>query len=53
MSASRFTRSPTDNEAILVLFSVYGITARVNDEAPLFTTVKLIPSTAIKPFSTI
>ena len=51
MSSSRFTWSPTRVVPRVVTVSVCGITAIENESTLTSATVRLIPSTAIDPFS--
>ena len=52
ISISRLTRSPTPFSCKFVFSSVNGITDKVKVDVPFCTTVRLIPSTAMNPFST-
>src|SRR5258708_38886280 len=52
MSTSRFTCAPTPFPASVVFSIVCGISASANAAAATRLTVRLMPSTAIEPFST-
>ena len=52
ISTSRLTAPPACFEPSVVCSKVYGITATVNRESRTPVTVRLTPSTAMKPFST-